>query len=311
VEQRCEEVGVADCDGELDQDILVPEHALLETAPVSTRVSSWRGADLPLGGELALLVGGHKCGGQAICAQVQSALRAPAHIVDQGHCPLVELVLVVELVLDGVEVDEVAHARARVPAHVVGVHIHFPEELDHLVAVCDVLLGPGSAGGEVGSLVILVVVVAVAGVDVRDCGLREGKRICDFEHAVLFHAHQAARGQGREGLSARSGDLDCDLCTVVRIASPHIPPFSCAPRTQWRGWRGAFAQSVRTRASTCTDLNATSLRASAMISSVGGYVRVVGGAVTLGVVGVVKQNDFEWQERQDSRLSKRTTLNTI
>jgi hypothetical protein len=38
---------------------------------------------------------------------------------------------------------------------------------------------------------------------------------------------------------------------------------------------------------------------------------VVGGAVTLGVVGVVKQNDFEWQERQDSRLSKRTTLNTI
>jgi hypothetical protein len=167
----------------------VPQHVLLEAACVSTYASTWRGMNLPLGGELALLVGCYKCRGQAVCAQVQSALRAPAHVVNQGDCPLVELVLVVELVLDGVQVDEVAHARARVPADVVCVHVHFPEELDHLVAICDVLLGARSSSGEVGSLVVLVVVVAVARIRLCSSDLRERERICDFEHAVLLHAH--------------------------------------------------------------------------------------------------------------------------
>jgi hypothetical protein len=189
VEKRCEEMRVADCDGKLDQNILVPEHALLEAALVSIDASTQHNTNLPFSGELALLVGCHECGGQTVCAQVQGALRAPAHVVDEGNCPLVELVLVVELVLDGVEVDEVAHARARVPAHVVGVHVHFPEELNHLVPVCDVLFGTGSASGEVGGLVVLVVVVAVTGVDVRNSGLGEGERVRDFKHAVLLHAH--------------------------------------------------------------------------------------------------------------------------
>jgi hypothetical protein len=42
-----------------------------------------------------------------------------------------------------------------------------------------------------------------------------------------------------------------------------------------------------------------------MIASVGEYVWVVSGAVTLGVVGVREQNDAV-QQRQESRLPKRT-----
>lgn len=141
----------------------------------------------PFSCEFALLVGCDELGRQAVGAQVQGTLGTPAHVVNQRDCLLVELILVVELVLDGVQVDEVAHACARVPANVVRVHVHLPEELDHLVAVCNVLLRAGSRCGKVCGTVVLPICLSR-----RD--LREGERICDFQDAILLHADQAARG---------------------------------------------------------------------------------------------------------------------
>jgi len=199
MEERGEKMRVAHGDGQLNEDVLVPETALLQA----------------LGREFALLVCRHERGREAVCAQVQGALRAPAHIVDKRHGPLVQLALVVELVLDGVEVDEVAHARARVPAHVVRVHVDFPEELDHLVAVRDVGLETWGARSEVGRGLVLAV-------RLRSGGFGEGKRVCNFEDAVLLHADQAAGSQGWERLAAGGGDLDRDLHCLVSLMSSGV-----------------------------------------------------------------------------------------
>lgn len=114
------------------------------------------------------------------------------------------MTLVVKLILDGVEVDEVAHACARVPSHVVCVHVDFSEELDHFVSVCDVGLCARCGSGQAGSAFILAI-----GLGGGHLGKR--KRVGDLEDAVLFHANKASGGGGREQLAARGCDLDCDL----------------------------------------------------------------------------------------------------
>ena len=163
---------------------------------------------LPLSCELALLVGSHESRGQPVCAKVHGALGAPADIVDERDGLLVGGILVEVLVLDGLEVDEVAHARACVPADVVRVYVDFAQELDHLVSVCDVLLGAGSGSSKVAGVVALAVVGG------GSC-LREGERVGDFEGSVLLHAHQGTCSYAGERLSAGSSELDGHLQSTV------------------------------------------------------------------------------------------------
>lgn len=91
--------------------------------------------DVPLSGKLGFLVGGDEDGGQSKGAQAQAALRAAADVVDESDGALVGLLLVEVLVLNGVEVDKVAHVGAQVAADVLGVDVDFAEVLDHLVLV--------------------------------------------------------------------------------------------------------------------------------------------------------------------------------
>lgn len=88
------------------------------------------------------------------------------------------------LVLDGVQVDKVAHACAGVPAHVVCVHVDFTEELDHLVAVGDVLLGTGSGCGKVCGCLVLSIGLCRRYV-------WEGERVCDLQNPILLHTDYA------------------------------------------------------------------------------------------------------------------------
>jgi hypothetical protein len=117
--------------------------------------------------------------------------------VDKRHCLLVQLLLVEELVLDHVQVDEVSHACAHVPANIVRVHVHLPKELDHLILVCNVCLCARGRGRKVRGVVLVVVVVATAvlGGDI-DGGEREG--VGDLKSAINVHTHERASRWGRE-----------------------------------------------------------------------------------------------------------------
>lgn len=191
--------------------------------------------DIPLSCELALFERCHERRRKPVRAQVETALRASANIVNERDRPLVRLALVVELVLDGVQVDEVAHAGACVPAHIVRVHVDLAQELDHLVAIGDVLFGAGSSGGKAGSRVVL----AVFGGHMSDLGERE--RICDFEDAVLLHADDAARGEGWERFAACGSNLDCDLKAIVSLLYVSSNPERIVKRPQIAGCRGVAA----------------------------------------------------------------------
>lgn len=204
VQQRGEEVRVVDGEGQLDEDVVVAEAALLKACGES---AVWfAGArrsrvlwDIPLGGELALLVGGHELGGQAEGAQAEGTLGAAADVVDEGDGTLVHLLLVEELVLDGVEVDEVAHAGAGVPADILGVNVDLAQELDHLVLVGDIGLGARSGG----SGALLGIMRALGGH--VDGG--EGEAVGDLQRAVDVHADDGTGGGGGEGLGAVLDDL--------------------------------------------------------------------------------------------------------
>ena len=93
---------------------------------------------------------------------------------------LVGFFLVEELVLDRVEVDEVAHARARVPADVVRVHVDLGQQLDHLILICDVCL----------------------------CTRRRGSKVCGVVPVVI----RGGNVDGREGEAG--GDLELSGLTV-------------------------------------------------------------------------------------------------
>ena len=55
--------------------------------------------------------------------------------MDQSHNLLIRLLLIEKLILDKAVVDEVAHIRARVPSHIVGIYINFSQILDHFIRV--------------------------------------------------------------------------------------------------------------------------------------------------------------------------------
>lgn len=84
------------------------------------------------GGEFVLLESIHELRRQAESAETQSALSTAADVVHQSDCSLVQLLLVKVLILDHVQVEEVAHVSARVPPHILSVDIDFTQHANHL-----------------------------------------------------------------------------------------------------------------------------------------------------------------------------------
>jgi hypothetical protein len=136
--------------------------------------------------------------------------------VDQRHCLLVQLLLVEELVLDRVQVDEVAHACAHVPANIVRVHVHLPEELDHLILVRGVRLCARGRRCEVRCVVLVVIVVAIAVL----CGyIDSGERECvgNLKSTIYIHAHERASRWCRKGRTAVFDHFENDLRGVSGV----------------------------------------------------------------------------------------------
>lgn len=164
---------------------------------------------LPLGCELALLVGGHESGGQTESPEGQVTLRALAGVVDKGDGVLVGA-LVVELVLDKVHVDKVAHGGTCVPTNVVGIDVDLLEMSDHLVLVVNVALLSGSSSGELrGIVLVVVVVVGRGGVDGR-----ERECVGDLEERFPLHTDNSSGRDRGESRRAVLGDLHDDLDTT-------------------------------------------------------------------------------------------------
>lgn len=166
---------------------------------------------LPLGCELALLVGGHESGGQAESPEGQVTLRALAGVVDKGDGVLVGA-LVVELVLDEVHVDKVAHGGTCVPTNVVGIDVDLLEMSDHLVLVVNVALLSGSSSGELRGIVLVVVVVVVVGRGGVDG--RERECVGDLEERFPLHTDNSSGRNRGESRRAVLGDLHDDLDTT-------------------------------------------------------------------------------------------------
>ena len=94
---------------------------------------------IPLSGELALFECGHERRRQPESTETQTACLTPSSVIYQRNGSLVEVLLVVVLILYKVEIDKIAHVRARVPPNVVRIDIHLPQIPDHLILVNDTL----------------------------------------------------------------------------------------------------------------------------------------------------------------------------
>lgn len=173
--------------------------------------------------ELVLLECRHESCGKSEGSQTHCALRTSANIMNQRNCLLVQLLLVEELVFDQTRVDEVAHIRACIPSHVIGVHVNLSQILDHLVGVCYVCLGSWCCcckirGGHV-----------VVGVRIRGCDIcrGEGERVGDFESRIYIHSNNRSRCCGWERCSASLNNLHHHLLLVSLGASwgleSHVP----------------------------------------------------------------------------------------
>ena len=180
----------------------------------------------------------------------------------QRHGALIRLLLVEELILDGIHVDKVAHARARVPTDVVRIHVDLPQEFDHLVLVCAVGLRAGRRSCDVCGRLLLVAVCS------RDIDGGEGEAGRDLEEAGLLqglHADEGAGGHGGEGFGGMVDELHHNL-RAVRGA----------------GGVGRVPQRRLTRASTCTALMGESLRESAILSDLRSCVVLLDGGAAEG-----------------------------
>lgn len=118
--------------------------------------------------------------------------------MNNGYRSLVELLLVVVLVFDRVLVDKVAQVRARIPTHVVRIHIHFAQLLDHLDLVGSVGLGTRGSGSEVRRSVLIVVMAVRRG----DLDGRKRKGVCHLQGGYDVHADEKAGRNGGESLRA-------------------------------------------------------------------------------------------------------------
>lgn len=185
--------------------------------------------NVPFDRKLSFLVRRHKRGTQPKGPQTQTPLRSPADIMHQRHRPLIQFLLIKELVLNHVRIDEIAHARTCVPSDIVSVNVDLAQELEHLCLVRGICLCARRGGRQV---LCVVVLVAVGG---RDVDSWEGEAVCDFESAVDFHADEGACCDSREGLGGVFDDFHHHLVVVSMFF-----------------YRGRRVESQRTSASSCT-----------------------------------------------------------
>jgi hypothetical protein len=219
VEERGEKVRVVDDNGQLCEDVLVAETALLQAVGHNQYNSSellLLSVFSPLSGELALLVGSDELGRQAVGAEVEAALGATADIVDEGDGALVLLLLVEELVLDGGKADKVAHAGAHVPTNALGVDADFAQHADHLGLVCNVGLCAGS--GNLGSqLCVVGISYGSAAVD-----LGHVERVCDLQLTLDVQTDQRSSCDAGEDLRAVLDDAHDNLFLLSTLVSSFI-----------------------------------------------------------------------------------------
>lgn len=117
--------------------------------------------------------------------------------MNQGHCPLIQILLIEILVFDHVEVHEVAQVCASVPSGIIGVHVDFSQLLDHLVLVCGICLRSRGGCSKIRSRIIIMVAVCWGGFDSR-----KWERVGDFKSCCFIHADQKTGRGCREGLRA-------------------------------------------------------------------------------------------------------------
>ena len=118
----------------------------------------------------------------------------------QGYRPLVEFLLVEELVLNHVHVDKVSHVGASVPTGVVGIDVDLTEHAHHLSLVADVGLGTRGSGGRIGSGVVKVRLGGHL-----DNGERE--RVGDLQGTIDVHTNERTGRGSRESLGAVLDDF--------------------------------------------------------------------------------------------------------
>lgn len=204
VEEGVQEVGVVDVHGKLDEDILVSKVRLLQATSTwsehcTSAVWAMKG-DILLSGELVLLERLHELRRQAEGAQAQAALGAAADVVDESDRPLVHLLLVEVLVLDDVQVDEVAHVGAGVPPDVVRVDVHLPQHPDHLRLVGHVRFRSGSGRRGVWRGAVKMRVR-------RHLDHGEREAVGDLQSSPDVHTNDGTGRRRGEGLGAVFDDL--------------------------------------------------------------------------------------------------------
>lgn len=120
---------------------------------------------------------------------------------------LIHLFLVKALILDEVDVDEIAQVRTGVPPHVVGVHIDFTQHSDHLSLVGSVGFG---TRGRCCAVEVLLFILRLG----RQIDDREREAICDFEAAFDIHTNKTSSRSGWKTACAVLEDLHDDLFIV-------------------------------------------------------------------------------------------------
>lgn len=101
------------------------------------------------------------------------------------------------LIFDHRRIDEVPQIRACIPSSIVGIHVNFPQFLDHFRLVASIGLGSRCSCREVRGGIVVVV-------SVRSWNFNggEGEGVGNFEVCSLVHANEEARRSGRKGLRA-------------------------------------------------------------------------------------------------------------
>lgn len=198
--ERGDQVGVVNFNRKFDENILVSQVGFLQPGNSQKRDFISQMANLLLGIEFVLLESSHKLGRQTESPETQTSLSATADVVNKSHGPFVHRLLVKVLVLNHVQVDEIAHVGARVPTNIIRIDIDLAKHPDHLRLVDGIGLCAGSGSGRVRG----------GGVKVRlgrhlDDG--EGKAVRDLDAASNIHTNNGTGDGGREGLGTVFDDL--------------------------------------------------------------------------------------------------------
>ena len=117
--------------------------------------------------------------------------------MDDGNCPLVQLLLIEELIFDHGDVHEVPQVGAGIPSSVIRVHVDLPQLFDHFCLVICVRFCPRGSCSHVQRCIIVMMSICSGYFDSR-----EGEGVGDFERRGLVHADQESSRDGRKSLRA-------------------------------------------------------------------------------------------------------------